>query len=54
LGAAPFARCHWGFFIMSVILICLLWLLACVGVLSVWVLRAAPETVRDTRDAVEN
>jgi hypothetical protein len=39
---------------MPVILLCLLWLAACVGVLSVWVLRGAPETARDASEAVEN
>jgi hypothetical protein len=53
-GAAPFARCHWGFFIMLVIFLCLLWLAACLGVLSVWVLRVAPEAAGDAGDAVEN
>jgi hypothetical protein len=39
---------------MLVTLLCLLWLAACLGVLSVWVLRGAPETARDASDALEN
>jgi hypothetical protein len=39
---------------MSAILLCLLWLIASLGVLSVWVLRSAPKTSGETRDVVEN
>jgi hypothetical protein len=39
---------------MLVVFLCLLWLAACLGVLSVWVLRAAPEAAHDAGDAVEN
>jgi hypothetical protein len=39
---------------MLVFTLCLLWLAACLGVLSVWVLRAAPDPSGNARETVEN
>jgi hypothetical protein len=49
------ARRHWGAFIMLVFALILLWLAACLGVLSVWVLRDAPAPdAAKTRESTAN